>query len=69
MTASLLLFVVVYCAVFGTGIAYLLRLVATGPGRGVGTGTPADSDRPGQRPARPLSAVPKLDASPSAAGE
>ncbi|MGD0108128.1 MAG: cytochrome ubiquinol oxidase subunit I [Rhodopila sp.] len=69
MTASLLLFVVVYCAVFGTGIAYLLRLVATGPERGVGTGTPADSDRPGQRPARPLSAVPKLDASPSAAGE
>jgi cytochrome d ubiquinol oxidase subunit I len=61
LSVSLLVFVVVYCAVFGTGISYLLKLVAIGPDRGSGTATPADSDSPHQRPARPLSATPNID--------
>jgi cytochrome d ubiquinol oxidase subunit I len=63
MGFSLGLFVVVYCAVFGTGITYLLRVVATGPER-----SPAvpDVDEPNLRPARPLSAAPDIDPSPSA---
>ena len=69
LTASLLVFVVVYCAVFGTGISYLLKLLAKGPDRGSGTATPADTDRPLQRPARPLSAAPDIDPSPIGPGE
>jgi cytochrome d ubiquinol oxidase subunit I len=53
LSVSLLVFVLVYCAVFGTGISYLLRLVARGPDRGAGT--PDASLHPS--PARPLSAA------------
>jgi cytochrome d ubiquinol oxidase subunit I len=63
---SLGLFVAVYVAVFGTGISYMLKLVAKGPDRGQGTITPADSIQPQMRPARPLSAAPDID--PHAAG-
>jgi cytochrome bd ubiquinol oxidase subunit I len=56
--ASLLVFVVVYCAVFGTGIAHLLKIAATGPDRSPPT---PDADQPQQRPARPLSAGPQID--------
>lgn len=69
MSVSLVLFVLVYFAVFGTGISYLLKLVAIGPERGTGTATPADSDRPGHRPARPLSAAPAIDPTPMGAAE
>jgi len=81
MSVSLAVFVLVYCAVFGTGISYLLKLVAVGPGRGTGTGTvtaigtgtgtaiPADVEQPNQRPARPLSAVGELDPNPTGAGQ
>lgn len=62
LSVSLLIFVVVYCAVFGTGIAYLLKLIAQGPVR-----APADLDDPLQRPSRPLSAAPNID--PLSAGE
>lgn len=53
MTASLGLFVVMYVAVFGTGISYLIKLIAKGP-------SPAAPDEaaPHARPARPLSAAP-----------
>ena len=34
LSASLLVFIVPYCAVFGTGITYLLKVVAVGPERG-----------------------------------
>ena len=64
LSAALVVFVLVYCAVFGTGISYLLKLVAKGPDRGAG---PADADIPHQRPARPLSAAPDID--PLGAGE
>ncbi len=69
LSVSLLAFVVVYFAVFGTGIAYLLRLVAVGPDRGTGASAPADSDIPQQRPARPLSAAPDLGPTPAGAAE
>lgn len=69
LSVSLLIFVVVYCAVFGTGISYLLKLVAQGPDRGMGTAAPADTDVPHMRPARPLSAAPDIDPSPIGAGE
>lgn len=58
---TLILFVVVYAAVFGTGIAYLLRIVRKGPlpyegdvVEGGGLGTP-------KTPMRPLSAAKKSD--------
>jgi cytochrome d ubiquinol oxidase subunit I len=58
LSVSLVLFVVVYCAVFGTGISYLLRVVATGPDRSPPTPAP---EHPNLRPARPLSAGPGID--------
>jgi cytochrome bd ubiquinol oxidase subunit I len=58
LSVSLLVFVLFYCAVFGTGISYLLKLVATVPERS----PPApDAMHPRQRPARPLSAAPDID--------
>ena len=53
LSAVLALFVVVYCAVFGTGIGYMLRLVARAP-EGLGD----DAGGAHRRPARPLSAAP-----------
>jgi len=57
MSASLALLVIVYIAVFGTGMRYMLRLVGrvpdAHPAPGEGDGEP---DR-NQRPARPLSAA------------
>ena len=69
LSTSLAAFVLLYCAVFGTGISYLMKLVARGPDRGIGTATPGDSDQPQQRPARPLSAAPDIDPSPMSAGD
>jgi cytochrome d ubiquinol oxidase subunit I len=58
---TLALFVVVYFAVFGTGIAYLLRLIRKGPI--VSEGQQVEVGGPGQErtPARPLSAAKKSD--------
>jgi cytochrome d ubiquinol oxidase subunit I len=57
VSTSLLLFVVMYCAVFGTGISYMVKLVAKGPQEsGAEEHPPHDVDR--LRPARPLSAAP-----------
>lgn len=67
LSFSLLVFVVVYFAVFGTGISYLLRLVARGPDRGSGTSAPGGTIN--QRPARPLSAAPNVDPVPASAAE
>ena len=64
MTASLLTFVLLYCAIFGTGISYLLKIVATEPDR---SPSPPDVDHPHRRPARPSSAAPDID--PLSAGE
>ncbi|WP_213979003.1 cytochrome ubiquinol oxidase subunit I [Sphingomonas sp. dw_22] len=54
LSMTLGLFIVMYCAVFGTGISYLVKLVAKGPREG---GHLADQGQ-AQRPARPLSAAP-----------
>jgi cytochrome bd ubiquinol oxidase subunit I len=60
LSVTLILFIVLYTAVFGTGIRYLLKLVAKGPGPLDGH-FPEPSPETG-RPARPLSAVPdRLD--------
>ena len=63
---SLVLFVVVYCAVFGTGISYLLKMIAVGPERAPQV---PDVDQPNQRPARPLSAAPNIDPAIAGPGE
>jgi cytochrome d ubiquinol oxidase subunit I len=57
LSTTLIVFIVMYSAVFGTGISYMLKLVAKGPSNG------EDEERVhehGQvlRPARPLSAAP-----------
>jgi cytochrome d ubiquinol oxidase subunit I len=66
LSISLLIFVVVYCAVFGTGISYLLRIIAVGPERSPELPAP---DHPNLRPARPLSAAPDIDPLQAKAGE
>jgi cytochrome d ubiquinol oxidase subunit I len=46
LSTTLILFVVMYCAVFGTGIGYMLKLVAKGPEEtGEGDHIPRDEDR------------------------
>ncbi|WP_164963694.1 cytochrome ubiquinol oxidase subunit I [Rubrivivax sp. JA1026] len=57
MGTTLAVFVVMYFAVFGIGLRYMLKLVAKGPQPGEHESSPQD---PGQapRPARPLSAGP-----------
>ncbi|WP_420962349.1 cytochrome ubiquinol oxidase subunit I [Brucella sp. IR073] len=54
MSTTLGLFIVMYIAIFGTGISYMLKLVAKGPGRFIDIRDRGQSDRP----ARPLSAAP-----------
>jgi cytochrome bd ubiquinol oxidase subunit I len=66
LSVSLLIFIVVYCAVFGTGISYLLKLIAREPDR---SPPMPDPDHPNLRPARPLSAAPDFDPSPIGPGE
>ncbi|EXF47155.1 cytochrome d ubiquinol oxidase, subunit I [Pseudomonas sp. BAY1663] len=54
---TLAMFVIVYFAVFGVGMLYVLRLVAKGPvlseGRGKGVGGPGEQ----RTPMRPISAA------------
>jgi cytochrome d ubiquinol oxidase subunit I len=54
LSASLSLFIVVYVAVFGTGVSYLLKLVTAGPYAHAA----ADVDHLNKKPSRPLSAAP-----------
>jgi cytochrome d ubiquinol oxidase subunit I len=58
MGVSLVLFVVVYFAVFGVGITYLLRMMRKGPVLGLISAQIAEHGGPGhsRTPARPLSA-------------
>src|SRR5260221_157357 len=58
LTTSLVMFLVMYFAVFGTGISYMLKLVAKGPETGGREAAPGDAEAPNRRPARPLSAAP-----------
>jgi cytochrome d ubiquinol oxidase subunit I len=54
LSATLAIFVVMYCAVFGTGISYMIKLVARGPDALLGQA----EELLHRRPARPLSAAP-----------
>jgi cytochrome d ubiquinol oxidase subunit I len=56
VSATLAIFVVMYVFVFGTGLSYMLKIVAKGP-HGI---RPEEHAGPGQvkRAARPLSAAP-----------
>src|SRR4030081_712782 len=56
LSITLIVFIVMYVAVFGTGIRYMLMLVAKGP-QPQGEHPPEPEGQSG-RPARPLSAVP-----------
>jgi cytochrome d ubiquinol oxidase subunit I len=58
LTTSLAMFLVMYAAVFGTGISYMIKLVAKGPETGGREAAPGDAEAPNRRPARPLSAAP-----------
>jgi cytochrome bd ubiquinol oxidase subunit I len=61
MSVTLILFIILYTAVFGTGIRYLLQIVARGPQSLDGHLPEPETGRP----ARPLSAVPdRFDAAP-----
>jgi cytochrome d ubiquinol oxidase subunit I len=57
LSATLIMFIIMYCAVFGTGVSYMLKLVAKGPQPHVDEHPPQDKGQ-SQRPARPLSAAP-----------
>ena len=65
LTATLLLFIVLYFSVFGTGVSYMLKLVAKGPDA---TG-PEPEPGAFQRPARPLSGAPDIDPTSPGQGE
>lgn len=56
LSISLIVFVVLYCLVFGVGLGYMLKIVARGPDEGGGPG-PGSIDDPLHRPARPISAA------------
>lgn len=57
LSTTLLVFIVMYIAVFGTGVSYMIKLVAKGPDDSRHEGDIADSGQV-PRPARPLSAAP-----------
>jgi cytochrome d ubiquinol oxidase subunit I len=54
LSATLAIFVLVYCTVFGTGISYMIKLVARGPDALLGQA----EELLHRRPARPLPAAP-----------
>ncbi len=56
VSATLILFLIIYFAVFGTGIRYILKLVAKGPTE-TRDGDESDSRNHDLQPARPLSAT------------
>lgn len=57
LTTTLILFLVTYFAAFGTGISYMLKLIAAGPDEYGDAHSPQEKGQV-QRPSRPLSAAP-----------
>ena len=57
LSATLIAFIVMYFAVFGTGVSYMLKLVGKGPAASDDGEHPHDKGQV-SRPARPLSAAP-----------
>jgi cytochrome d ubiquinol oxidase subunit I len=62
LSVTLIVLLVVYAAVFGTGIVYMLKTITKGPDPLEG---PPDENDPNHRPARPLSAATDSIQSPS----
>ena len=58
LSATLIVIFVMYFAVFGTGVSYMLKLVAKGPEPRAHEDVARDGITQNQRPSRPLSAVP-----------
>ena len=58
LSTTLIVIIVMYFAVFGTGISYMLKLVAKGPQARGPEDAAAERDTQNRRPSRPLSAVP-----------
>ncbi|WP_416414258.1 cytochrome ubiquinol oxidase subunit I [Pantoea sp. App145] len=61
MSISLLLFIVVYCSVFGVGYHYMMRLIKRGPVGGEGQHVEDGGPGTDKTPARPLSATGSLN--------
>jgi cytochrome d ubiquinol oxidase subunit I len=58
LSTTLVVFVVMYFIVFGTGVGYMLKLVAKGPEENGGGDHPLHDKGQSMRPARPFSAAP-----------
>ena len=58
LSTTLVVIIVMYFAIFGTGVVYMLKLVAKGPAEQGGDDGAASEMSQTKRPARPLSAVP-----------
>lgn len=58
LSTTLLTFIVIYFAVFGTGVSYMLKLVAQGPEENLDPDHSRQDAHQAERPARPLSAAP-----------
>jgi cytochrome bd ubiquinol oxidase subunit I len=58
LSTTLIVLFVMYFAVFGTGVGYMLKLVAKGPQQYGPEDAPGEGDAQIRRPARPLSAAP-----------
>jgi cytochrome d ubiquinol oxidase subunit I len=58
LSTTLIVIIVMYFAVFGTGISYMLKLVAKGPQAGGPGDVASERGAQSRRPSRPLSAVP-----------
>ena len=58
LSTTLIVLFVMYFAVFGTGVGYMLKLVAKGPQQYGPEDAPGESDARIRRPSRPLSAAP-----------
>jgi cytochrome bd ubiquinol oxidase subunit I len=58
LSTTLIVILVMYFAVFGTGVSYMLKLVAKGPEERGPEDAAGESDAQNRRPSRPLSAVP-----------
>ncbi len=69
VSTTLIVFMVVYFAVFGVGVTYLLKLIAKGPEHHEPEiGTSGEGGK-AQRPSRPLSAAPdKIEPAPTLSG-
>lgn len=58
LSATLAIFILMYCAVFGAGISYMLKLVVRGPDDQAPDGVSRQAEGQFGRAARPLSAAP-----------